>query len=76
MKVLLSSLFRKLVFGVGSAWITSVLALLKSSGAFEDGEIDNEKVMGYIVQVLVALALMGGSALWSFVKRKLEARKA
>lgn len=76
MKVLLGSLIRKFIFGACAAWITAAVDWLNKSGAMEDGQIDVEKAKGIIAQIVLAAVLMAGSALWSYIKRKIEAKKA
>lgn len=75
MKTLLSSIIRKIIFGACSAWITAVVTWLNSSGVFTEGELNTEKIMAGLVQVFLAVVLMAGSAIWSYIKRKLEERK-
>lgn len=75
MKVLLGSLIRKFIFGACSAWIAKAVSWLNASGAMDDGGIDVEKAKGIIAQIVLAAVLMAGSALWSYIRRKLDAKK-
>ena len=61
-KILSASLARKVVFSVGAAWI----AKLVEQGVLTNADVDRA------VEIAMALALIGGSALWSYVKRKLD----
>lgn len=61
-KILLASVVRKLVFSAGAVWI----AKLVEQGVLTNADVDRA------VEIAMALALIGGSALWSYIKRKIS----
>lgn len=75
MNILIGSVIRKLIVLICGSWLTLVISWLNTSGVFAEGELNQEKIIAGLTQIILAIVLILGSALWSYIKRRMEAKK-